>query len=237
MSAWKPRYCHWCGKPIKREGGGKDAKKYCCKPCYFDAVRAGKQQFKGRCHDAWAGMADWFIDVWEPQRPVWMSCVVCGKQMERQGSMHKVCSERCRHRLNNPLHQSCSDCGCPLEASSRAVRRCRRCKKKRQRILRKLLGNYRKRCRHYGVPYDPTIKRTDVFSRDGWRCGLCGKKCLKRFLWVNGRPHPLSPTIDHIVALSLRIKGHTWDNVQCACWQCNVRKSNKRIGQLRLSLA
>jgi 5-methylcytosine-specific restriction endonuclease McrA len=54
---------------------------------------------------------------------------------------------------------------------------------------------------------------------------------------VNEMPHPLSPTVDHIIAISRGIKGHTWDNVQCACWECNVAKGASARGQLRLSLA
>jgi 5-methylcytosine-specific restriction endonuclease McrA len=54
---------------------------------------------------------------------------------------------------------------------------------------------------------------------------------------IDDVPHPLSPTVDHIIAISLRIKGHTWDNVQCACWACNVAKGAKAKGQLRFAIA
>jgi 5-methylcytosine-specific restriction endonuclease McrA len=76
-----------------------------------------------------------------------------------------------------------------------------------------------------------------VFERDGYKCQLCMRKCLHKFTIVNDVPHPLSPTIDHIVAISLGINGHTWDNVQCACWECNVAKGARAVGQLRLTLA
>jgi 5-methylcytosine-specific restriction endonuclease McrA len=59
---------------------------------------------------------------------------------------------------------------------------------------------------------------------------------VKKFVLVNNVPHPRSPTVDHIIAISLGIKGHTWDNVQCACWQCNVKKGAKAIGQLRMAI-
>jgi hypothetical protein len=48
-------------------------------------------------------------------------------------------------------------------------------------------------------------------------------------------PHRLSPTVDHIMPLSWRKLGHTWDNVQCACWSCNVQKNNRKGGQLRFT--
>ena len=82
---------------------------------------------------------------------------------------------------------------------------------------------YRGRCRHYGVTYDPKVKREAVVERDNGICQICGKRCDpndKRW----GSFGPNYPTLDHIRPLS---KGgtHTWDNVQCACGMCN---SNKR---------
>ena len=83
-------------------------------------------------------------------------------------------------------------------------------------------GDDRKRCRRYGVYFDPKIRREDVFKRDDSICQICGIKCDPDDLsW--GSNGPTHPTIDHIVPLS---KGgtHTWNNVQCACGQCNSVK-------------
>lgn len=83
-------------------------------------------------------------------------------------------------------------------------------------------GDDRKRCRRYGVYFDPKIRREDVFERDKYICQICGVKCDPNdFGWgSSGATHP---TIDHIIPLS---KGgtHTWDNVQCACALCNSVK-------------
>lgn len=85
-------------------------------------------------------------------------------------------------------------------------------------------GDDRKRCRRYGVYFDPKIRREDVFERDKYICQICGIKCdpNDRGWGANGATHP---TIDHIIPLS---KGgtHTWDNVQCACGLCNSTKRN-----------
>ena len=85
-------------------------------------------------------------------------------------------------------------------------------------------GDDRKRCRRYGVYYDESVKREEVFKRDGYICQICGIKCNPDdYGWgSNGATHP---TIDHIIPLS---KGgtHTWDNVQCACGLCNSRKQD-----------
>lgn len=83
-------------------------------------------------------------------------------------------------------------------------------------------GDDRKRCRRYGVYFDPKIRREDVFERDKYICQICGIKCdpNDRSWGSSGATHP---TIDHIIPLS---KGgtHTWDNVQCACALCNSVK-------------
>ncbi|NBW22314.1 MAG: HNH endonuclease [Caulobacteraceae bacterium] len=116
---------------------------------------------------------------------------------------------------------------------------CEDCRKKRRSrlkiALRKkwaFLRRIRNRCKRFGVAYDPAVKSSMVFERDSFACQICRKQCLKKFRWIKGMPHPLSPTVDHITPLSWRIRGHTWDNVQCACWSCNVHKSNKSGGQL-----
>lgn len=56
-------------------------------------------------------------------------------------------------------------------------------------------------------------------------CGICGKPVDKRLKY----PHPLSPTVDHIIPI---IKGgHPSDieNLQLAHWSCNRAKSDKLI--------
>jgi len=217
-----------CGKELAR----RDQKEYCDKVCYFAAIDAGEQQFKGRVRDEWAGLVDWAYE-WEAQRPEWMECEACSKKVERQSSMQRVCSESCRYRLENPLHEKCVDCRSQLTADTRYVRRCEPCRIKRKKANR---AKNRKRCKRYGVPYDASVKNREVFERDAYRCQLCTRKCLSKFTVVNGRPDPRSPTVDHIVALSLGIKGHTWDNVQCACWQCNIDKGASAVGQTRLSI-
>jgi len=227
--------CKRCGAAFKRRHGGHDANLYCSTTCFFGAVREGSQQFKGRCHGLEAALADWAYE-WDAQRPEFMNCECCGAQIQRVSSMQRVCSEACRYRLENPLHETCLDCDCLLNADTRHVRRCEPCKKKRRNAYKSKAGKTpRKRCRRYGVPCDTSVTSRAVFERDGYRCQLCMRKCLRRFTVVDDMPLPLSPTIDHIIAISLGVKGHTWDNVQCACWQCNVAKGAQAKGQLRLA--
>jgi 5-methylcytosine-specific restriction endonuclease McrA len=66
-----------------------------------------------------------------------------------------------------------------------------------------------------------------LFERDKWTCQLCGRPTPRETIGISPRPMNL-PTIDHIIPL-IDNGTHTWDNVQCACLQCNCRKKNRLI--------
>lgn len=75
------------------------------------------------------------------------------------------------------------------------------------------------------------FSRNDVLERDGWRCQMCG--CKTRPDW--NAHHPKYPNLDHIVPLS---KGgsHTPENTQCLCKQCNIKKGDRLIRQVRVAV-
>ena len=56
-------------------------------------------------------------------------------------------------------------------------------------------------------------------------CGVCGQPVDKRLKY----PHPLSPSIDHIIPIDRG--GHPSDinNLQLAHWKCNREKANKLV--------
>jgi 5-methylcytosine-specific restriction endonuclease McrA len=66
------------------------------------------------------------------------------------------------------------------------------------------------------------IDRDLVFERDGYECKLCNLplKMAAKF------PHPLSPTLDHIIPLN---KGghHLYVNLQAAHFRCNTAKGDR----------
>lgn len=249
MSARKKRYCQYsrCGKLIERAIGGKDSGKYCNKKCYFNAIDAGEQKFQGALRGLDWQLASWF-EGWDSQRPQlsdcrYSECRYCGSQSHGNVYCSDVCSSRWHHFSKKPTE--CVECGKSLAGlmyQSRSM--CAECRKRRRHRLKKewrkkwnFLRKARNRCKHYEVPYDPAVKARLVFERDNFRCQICRATCLKKFRLVGDTPHALSPTVDHIVPLSWRRLGHTWDNVQCACWSCNVKKSNKRGGQCRFAFA
>jgi 5-methylcytosine-specific restriction endonuclease McrA len=128
----------------------------------------------------------------------------------------------------------CIDCSGDREEGRR---RCVKCHTERRRRIHRANGNHRKRCRHYGVPFDSTVTRLKVCQRDKWICQICGVKtrmvaCLKK-------PHDDEATLDHIVPLQRKTKGHTWDNVQCACRRCNcyIKRDRSVVCQMRLPVA
>lgn len=63
-----------------------------------------------------------------------------------------------------------------------------------------------------------------IFERDGWKCQVpgCGQRLRRDLAW----PDPLSPSIDHIVPLSLG-GTDTAPNKRAAHLTCNISRSNR----------
>lgn len=118
---------------------------------------------------------------------------------------------------------TCPVCAVPFVTNQPATVVCSpRCAKARsRRAQRQRHGRIdiaRKRARHFGVKYEP-ISRHRVFERDAYRCGLCGGQTDP----THRVPHSSAPTLDHVVPMS-RGGSHTYDNVQCAHFECNWQK-------------
>lgn len=131
----------------------------------------------------------------------------------------------------------CSSCGYITKYYSNGD--CRRCyskkeyKRNRETYLDRFKRHYkdnkqsyrekknRRRVLKYGGEYI-YINIYNIYKRDKWKCGICGGKVNKHLKY----PHPLSPSLDHIIPLS---KGgtHTRENVQLAHLRCNLSKGSK----------
>jgi hypothetical protein len=187
-------------------------------------------------------------DSWANNPP--RSCVVCGKPFRGDPrNKSATCSFECCKKVVQ--ERSCDACGSPVALKimgrdSLRKRRggavlCRKCVQKRSRkACRRGGGGFketRKRCRRHDVPFDPAVKPALLFERDGYRCHVCKRKTLPRFVWVKGRPHVRSPTVDHFpYPLSVGVWGHEWRNVKCCCWECNTKKSAWWDKQLPLAV-
>ncbi|HVT81561.1 MAG TPA: HNH endonuclease [Phycisphaerae bacterium] len=72
-------------------------------------------------------------------------------------------------------------------------------------------------------PFVP-LNRRNIYHRDGNLCQYCGKK------------FPLSElSLDHVMPKS-RGGGDTWENLVCACTECNARKADKTPAEARMKL-
>jgi len=170
-------------------------------------------------------------------------CPVCKKSHACSRSRkHPHCSRECFYADKTPA--TCMRCKKPMLvafAGSNFEQRllapvCNRCLLAK---ARKRYGcrDFRSRCMRFGVAFDPAVKPRLVFDRDRRICHICKRKTLEVFTWVGGKPHTMSPTVDHHpYPLSAGVMGHTWDNVRCACWGCNTAKGAKWSGQLPLPL-
>lgn len=163
-------------------------------------------------------------------------CLQCGQLC--QGHT-KTCSPACRrawmravlvgkkYRPAKAYARTCGTCGQAFSTTKASLSVCQACS---YRAAKRGRGKYRERCRRAGVPYTRGVTPLKVFTRDRWRCQLCGCATPKR---LRGTYQPNAPELDHIVPIGAG-GGHTWDNVQCACRACNMGKGAKPLGQLRL---
>ena len=155
--------------------------------------------------------------------PVKMGCIHCGKPLT--GTQSRYCSTRCGWRYYQDFdnERRCGNCGKPFDWRGTQAFCSPECKRRARMDRRQ-----QRRARIYERPRE-FFTSLEIYERDGWTCQLCGKKTLRR----EGVPHPLAPTIDHIIPIA-RGGSHTRINVQCAHFQCNVRKHARPRGQLRL---
>jgi 5-methylcytosine-specific restriction endonuclease McrA len=79
-------------------------------------------------------------------------------------------------------------------------------------------AKFKRRARLRQAPYE-SFTIADVRARYGDDCYLCGEPIDFRLKW----PHPLSPSLDHVVPLARGGK-HTLDNVAMTNLACNLRK-------------
>ena len=66
----------------------------------------------------------------------------------------------------------------------------------------------------------------EIFERDGWRCGICGRKVNRDLAY----PHPKSASLDHVEPLS-RGGEHSRANTRLAHLDCNMQRSNRGGGE------
>lgn len=158
-------------------------------------------------------------------------CEECGKPKGRtinaQGENKYFCKS-CSKKLTF-WEFECERCGCDVVSYKENHKKfCKRCLRRRS----KKRTTHKKRCEKRGLPHDQAVKTAEVGNRANWHCEICKQEILR--VWItfgpDQIPHPLAPTIDHIVPLLLednKKHGHTWENTQLACFDCNSDKSDQ----------
>lgn len=228
--------CPICGKRFERQQLGHGTRAYsttCSRQC------GGKL----RRQQTWTGR----------NSPLpWASCLVCRTPfVARKG--HTLCrGDACRavrqqearrafwrkvvEELRPVTLASCRQCG--VEFTYRHYRRTKlycstKCSRKFNRgaisAESRAAQSYRRRAAKYGSGEHERFTRAEIFERDGWRCGICGKKVPRQTKW----PAPQAATLDHIVPLAKGGK-HVRANVQLAHMLCNSARREVGHGQLRL---
>ncbi len=80
-----------------------------------------------------------------------------------------------------------------------------------------------KRCMKKRNAFVEDIEKEEIFKRDNWVCGICGKRVRKTFRY----PNKMAATLDHVVSLAKGGK-HEKSNVQLAHAACNSGKRDNR---------
>lgn len=217
--------CECCGKQFPHVRGTKRYHKYCSRECSF-VVKKITAAIR-RIHEEYVLSRKCGC------------CVECGCSLRKANQ--KLCSIECRKASYRkaalqPIRQrGCVDCG---GTCCKPVRNyspyCGECRDRRHQAAKKNQRSHRRkakalrRARMRGVRCE-RFNPHDVFIRDNWACGVCGKKCSM----TATVPHPRAATLDHIVPLA---KGgsHTMKNTQCCHFVCNSLKSDGMGAQMRL---
>ncbi len=86
-------------------------------------------------------------------------------------------------------------------------------------------AEHRRRARE-AAPEAENFGPVEIYERDRWRCGVCRKRVRKDLKY----PHPMSPSIDHIVPV---VEGgpHIRSNVRLAHLRCNLSRGARGGGE------
>lgn len=154
----------------------------------------------------------------------------CGRECElRVGREAALTAAQAEHRAAAKVIacEMCEASFCPLYGASHATL-CAPCAEHRFKTAKRI-AKLRRKAASRGVNAE-RVDPLKVFARDKWHCRICGVStpASKR-----GTCDANAPELDHIIPVS---KGgpHTYLNTQCACRTCNIKKSDKPLGQLLL---
>lgn len=212
------RKCRWGEKRIKKET---QKKTVVCKVCgsLFERIRT-EIYCSDDCRKKKA-RNDYYV-----KRTEYLS-------QAKSRYVHHLRDKRMGDRVNKAIE--CKWCGMSFIPKYNDRRRAYcspTCQKRSERISKRLRNDTLRRREVVEERPVERFKAIEIYERDGWRCGICGKKVDKKLK----APNYKSPSIDHIVPIS---KGglHERKNVRLAHWICNSKRGDKTTDggdQLRL---
>ena len=221
-------YCVECGEQIERKGRS-GRPRYC--PTHREeagrrAARRAELKRQGKRRTPSKG----------PRATV-THCFYCGGKFAkpRGKCQHPARCRRCRLDYVNGQQRAkrhrkattaCMDCGATVPQKRKGPKdtRCAGCRASRRREQQRIIARvyyHVRRARKRGSLAEK-FHAAEIFDRDGWRCGICGRRIRAELR----HPHPMSASIDHKVPLAAGGE-HTRRNVQAAHLRCNVRKRDK----------
>lgn len=218
--------CKKCNKEFRPKRC--DTVSYCSRECSFADIKAwyGKPKRK-----IIGSKKPHFCNVF------FKACSVCSKSFVTRFSKKLTCSDECANQRQLMRKRdayepavlsthSCVTCGGAYSTNNPTHLYCsKKCVPKR--------NNHRSRARHAGVFYEP-VNAVRVLDRDGWKCQVCGVSTPRS---RRGTVHKNAPELDHRVPMAMG-GPHTYDNTQCACRSCNLKKGGSlSVGQTPLFMS
>lgn len=231
-----PRICLECGVSFYRPKMRR-AQRYCSNSCARQSpasqsatrISIAKAQSTKKeptkveimCPLNWRQCPDCGVDRLLPRGQAGGRCESCRLGYRRAGSWAYY------HRVTKPRDGfgartgTCPECGVEFTGHGRKFcgSACRRRAGKAQR------NAFRR-----GASIGEMVYRRRVYERDGFNCHLCGKSLRMD----TTSPHPLSPTLDHVIPISLN-GSHSYANVRAAHFICNSKRGNRGAAQLILA--
>ena len=237
--------CTVCGTPFTNR---RRNAQYCGPLCASRAFTA-RRKADGRLAAQRVKLAEYnkqYITEYRQKSLRLVPCAACGVPVQRS-HLHRdgrrpSCSQRCKQYLRYgtwpstpiPDKHPVRSTPVPPDHPSRGAkcRRCngdyyiqhpgqvyctQRCKRRSHAARREIVERGA-----YVVDVSPQA----IYERDQWRCQLCQRKVARH----KAVPHPMSPTLDHIIPLSCG-GTHEPANVHTAHFICNARKGNRGGGE------
>lgn len=213
-------YCDECNEKFHGRRVGTDNSKRICKADGCDNIASRNRLYCGECL-AKLNTCDVYFK----------KCNNCGKLFTARWKNILYCNDECFkfHRresgLARPINRTCVVCKKEY-IFERGKNFDSYCSTSCRNVIKKIRRRESKRRRKARMKTTiiSIFRDVDIFirDRDRYRCHLCGKKLNRK----NRVPHPMAPTIDHIIPISCG-GTHTRRNVKCACFKCNAKKGNR----------